>query len=62
MTLLPLAGLGLGALLGVDTLHVLLATPAGHACLLIGGLLWAGGRWWIRRLVSSAQSAGDGDP
>jgi tight adherence protein B len=62
MSLLPLAGLGLGALLGVDTLHVLLTTAAGHACLVLGAGAWTAGRWWIRRLVTAARSAGDGDP
>jgi len=62
LSLLPVAGLGLGALLGVDTVHVLVWTPAGRACLILGATAWAAGRWWIRRLVASAESAGDGDP
>jgi tight adherence protein B len=62
LSLLPIAGLGLGALLGVDTVHVLVSTSAGHACLVLGAAAWAAGRWWIRRLVASAGSAGDGDP
>jgi tight adherence protein B len=59
MSLLPIAGLGLGALLGVDTVHVLLATAPGHACLVLGTAAWATGRWWIRRLVAAAQLDGD---
>jgi tight adherence protein B len=62
LSLLPVAGLGLGALLGVDTVQVLVSTSAGHACLVLGAAAWAAGRWWIRRLVASAQSAGDGHP
>jgi tight adherence protein B len=62
LSLLPIAGLGLGVLLGVDTVHVLVSTPAGHACLLLGVAAWAAGRWWIHRLVASARSAGDDDP
>jgi tight adherence protein B len=62
LSLLPVAGLGLGALLGVDTVQVLVSTPAGHACLVLGTAAWAAGRWWISRLVASAQAAGDGDP
>jgi tight adherence protein B len=62
MSVLPVAGLGLGALLGVDSVQVLAGTAAGHACLLIGGGLWVAGWWWIRRLVRAAQRAGDGDP
>jgi tight adherence protein B len=61
MSVLPVAGLGLGALLGVDTVHVLVGTAAGHACLVLGAAAWAVGRWWIRRLVTAAGSAGDGD-
>jgi tight adherence protein B len=59
MSLLPVAGLGLGALLGVDTVRVLLGTPPGHACLVLGAAAWVTGRWWIRRLVAAAQPAGD---
>jgi len=62
MSVLPVAGLGLGALLGVDTLHVLAGTTAGHACLVLGAAAWGAGRWWIGRLVAAARSAGDGDP
>jgi tight adherence protein B len=61
MSVLPIAGLGLAALLGVDTVHVLLATAPGHACLVLGGMAWALGWWWIRRLVAAAQQAGDDD-
>jgi tight adherence protein B len=62
LSLLPVAGLGLGVLLGVDTVHVLVSTPAGHACLVLGLAAWGAGRWWIRSLVASAGSAGDRDP
>jgi tight adherence protein B len=61
LSLLPVAGLGLGALLGVDTVHVLVSTAAGHACLLTGAAAWAAGRWWVRRLVVSAGADADGD-
>jgi tight adherence protein B len=62
LSLLPVAGLGLGALLGVDTVRVLVSTPAGHACLVLGIAAWAAGRWWASRLVASARSAGNRDP
>ena len=62
MSLLPLAGLALGALLGIDTLHVLVSTSAGHACLVAGAAAWASGRWWISRLVTTAQHPPDDDP
>lgn len=51
---LPLAGMAMAAALGARPLHVLLHTPAGIVCLLLGlaldglGLLWAG------RLVARA--------
>ena len=40
---LPLVGLGMGALLGARPWHVLLATPYGLACLVVGLLLDARG-------------------
>jgi tight adherence protein B len=52
LALLPVVGIALGAGLGADPLRVLLHTPAGLGCLLIGGLLeWAGLTWtaWIAR-------------
>ena len=51
MTALPAVGLLLGAALGADPLAVLAGTPVGRAALVLGGLLWLAGRWWIRRLV-----------
>jgi tight adherence protein B len=51
---LPLAGIALGALVGVNSLALLLGSRAGWACTLGGGLLWVAGRAWSARLVSSA--------
>ncbi|GHF95925.1 type II secretion system F family protein [Streptomyces filamentosus] len=48
---LPVAGIGLGAALGAEPLRVLLHTPAGGACLLLGGALEAAGLWWAARIV-----------
>src|SRR4051794_23298459 len=62
MSLLPLAGVGLGALLGVDTAAVLLRTPAGRLCLVLAAVLWALGRWWTRRLVRAAVRGEEDDP
>jgi tight adherence protein B len=59
--LLPAAGLGLSAALGVDTLHVLVATAPGRACLLLGAACWWAGRSWTARLVAAARR-GEGDP
>ncbi|MFF4229142.1 type II secretion system F family protein [Streptomyces sp. NPDC001820] len=48
---LPLAGLGMGWALGADPLRVLLHTPAGLVCLVVGGLLEAAGLSWAARIV-----------
>ncbi|MFE5796635.1 type II secretion system F family protein [Streptomyces sp. NPDC056503] len=48
---LPVAGIGLGAVLGAEPLRVLLHTPAGGACLVLGGALEAVGLWWAARIV-----------
>lgn len=37
-----------------DLARVLLRTPAGLVCLLVGGALNLAGWWWMRRIVSSA--------
>jgi tight adherence protein B len=55
---LPLGGLLLAPLAGVDPLAALLGTPAGWACAVTGGALWAAGRWWSRHLVASAVRSG----
>ncbi|MCG2623531.1 type II secretion system F family protein [Arthrobacter sp. I2-34] len=51
---LPLLGLGLGMLMGVDPLGTLLAMPAGWLVLAAGAGLMALGRVWSRRLVAGA--------
>jgi len=57
LALMPAAGLGLGAVIGVDPLHVLLRTPVGAAALLaavalqLTGLRWAG---YLARVVVAA--------
>jgi tight adherence protein B len=55
---LPLAGVLLGAMIGVNTIAVLLGTPAGWGCSICGGLFWIVGRRWTVRLVASASRAG----
>ncbi|TXS56181.1 hypothetical protein EAO77_08640 [Streptomyces sp. t39] len=57
LALLPLAGLGLGAALGADPLRVLFHTPAGLACLAVGGLLEAAGLLWSGRIVRAGETA-----
>ena len=54
MGLLPVAGAALGLLLGVNPAAVLLFTPVGRLCLVMGLALWTLGRWWMQRLVGAA--------
>ena len=58
LSVLPLVGIGLGALIGVNVPVVLLGTHLGWLCALSGGLFWAAGRAWSSRLVSSASRVG----
>lgn len=58
---LPLVGLGLGLVMGVDTLGVLTTTPFGIACLATGIVLMLVAWWWMRVLVRRA-STGDPHP
>ena len=55
---LPLVGVALGAVVGVNTVAVLFGTPLGWSCTASGGLLWIAGRRWTSRLVASASQAG----
>ncbi|MFF3759368.1 type II secretion system F family protein [Streptomyces sp. NPDC002185] len=57
LALLPAAGLALGAALGADPLRVLLHTPAGLGCLVVGGALEAAGLWWATRIVRGGERA-----
>jgi tight adherence protein B len=57
LTWLPLSGLGLGLLLGVDPVATLLGTPWGLAALAAGVALTAVGRLWSARLVRAAAEA-----
>ncbi|WP_427129308.1 hypothetical protein [Pseudarthrobacter sp. S9] len=54
LTWLPLFGLGLGLLLGVDPVTTLLGNPLGMAALAAGSVLTAAGRFWSSRLVRAA--------
>lgn len=51
---LPLLGLGLGLVLGVDPFGILLGSPFGVAALLAGVLLTLAGKIWSTRLVKAA--------
>ncbi|MFF9068415.1 type II secretion system F family protein [Streptomyces sp. NPDC014891] len=55
LAVLPLAGVALGAALGADPLRVLLHTPAGLGCLVVGGALEAAGLWWAARIVRGGE-------
>jgi tight adherence protein B len=51
---LPLVGAGLGFLMGANVVGVLIGTPIGRVCLVLGLAAWIGGRRWTRRMVASA--------
>ncbi|MEG8276624.1 type II secretion system F family protein [Streptomyces sp. AHA2] len=53
---LPALGLLIGTALGADPLHVLLHTPAGLGCLVVGGALEGLGLWWVSRIVRGAEA------
>ncbi|MGW2562645.1 type II secretion system F family protein [Streptomyces sp. NPDC001514] len=55
LALLPVVGLGLGWALGADPLRVLLHSPVGVGCLLVGGLLEAAGLCWAARIVRAGE-------
>jgi len=52
---LPAIGLLFGMLLGFDAVRILATTPPGWACVIVGGLLVAGGIRWNRRLIRAAR-------
>lgn len=54
LTALPFAGAGLGFVMGVNVVAILLGTPMGRVCLVLGLAAWLGGRRWTRHLVTSA--------
>ena len=54
---LPVVAIAFGALLGQDTLGVLLGTPIGWACLVVGMVLGAAGWWWTRGLLRRAAAS-----
>lgn len=57
LALLPLVGTLLAAGLGAKPLQVLLHTPVGISCLLLGVALDLIGLWWTGRLVAAAGGA-----
>lgn len=53
---LPVAGVGLGELIGAGPVHVLVSTPWGRLSGIGGIALAVGGHLWTRRLVTRAAS------
>lgn len=51
---LPIAGVGLGELIGAGPLHVLWGTPVGRLCGVTGVALALAGHLWTQRLVARA--------
>jgi hypothetical protein len=62
LTCLPLAGLVLAPILGIDPLGALAGTWVGRVCAATGGALWLIGRWWTARLVAHAARSRSGRP
>lgn len=56
---LPLGGLVLARLLGTDPVGVLIGTPGGRVCALLGAVFWGASILWSRRIMR-ARSAGRG--
>ena len=50
LAVLPLAGIGLGYVIGGDPVHFLLTTLVGQGCLVAGVGLACAGVWWIERI------------
>lgn len=53
---LPFAGAGLGYAMGANVVGILVGSPVGRVCLVLGIAAWAGGRRWTRHMVDSAAS------
>lgn len=58
LALLPAFGLLLGSAMGARPAQVLLHSPAGLVCLVVGGLLEWAGLAWVARLVRTAEKPG----
>jgi tight adherence protein B len=55
LALLPVFGLAMGNALGADPLAVLVGTPLGQGCLVLGLLLEAAGLLWTARITRRAE-------
>jgi tight adherence protein B len=56
LAVLPFAGVVLGQVSGAGSMHALLTTGIGQACLLLGALLDLAGLAWLDRLADSASA------
>lgn len=54
LLLLPIAGIALGTVIGVNPIRVLTTTATGLAMLTLGLILTAAGWWWMHRLIRRA--------
>ncbi len=55
LALLPVFGIVLGVVMGADPLRVLLRTPVGLGCLLVGAALEGAGLAWTARIARAAE-------
>ncbi|MDT9689427.1 type II secretion system F family protein [Streptomyces sp. P9(2023)] len=55
LAVLPAVGLLLGSALGARPLYVLLHTPLGLGCLVVGAALETAGLWWAARIVRGGE-------
>ncbi|WP_431984268.1 type II secretion system F family protein [Streptomyces qinglanensis] len=59
LALLPVFGLALGTAMEADPLWILLHTPTGFGCLVVGALLEWAGLLWVARIVRAAGGAAE---
>ena len=55
LAVLPVLGIVLGSGMGARPLHVLVGTPYGIGCLVVGTALAALGLWWTERLARAVE-------
>lgn len=55
LAVLPVGGIGLGYLLGVDVPHLLLSTPLGLGCVCVAAALSSAGLLWVHRLADAVR-------
>ena len=56
LAILPVAGIGLGAVSGTGSIRVLLTTPIGQVCLAAGVALDLAGLLWLDRLAAAGSA------